>query len=323
MSQKASQRPAALPVAAPSRTAAPAARGATLQSERRREARAAYLFILPTFIGFFTFIAGPLLAAIYLSFTQYDVISPPSWIGADNYGRLLTDRKALTSFKNTCIFVALSVAIEIVLALLLAVGVQRRMPRPLRYFFRTSYFLPIITSGTAIAIIFSYLFNTNFGVVNYYLTRLGFDAIPWITSTQYSLYTVVLGASWQRLGFTFILFAAGLQNIPRELYEAAELDGAVGWTRLRRITIPLLSPTILFATVIGIISSLQVFELPQIMTGGGPGDSSRTAVMVIVEERFRNLQFGYASALSVVLFLCIMLLTIFQFWLSRRWVHYR
>lgn len=312
-------------VAAPPIVGAPT-RGGTVRKEKRREALAAYLFLFPSFLGFFVFILGPLLASIWLSFTSYDVISPGSWrevVGLDNYQRLFTDSKTLASFRNTGVFVVLSVAIEIIVALFLAVGVQQKMPIWLRYFFRTSYFLPIIASSTAAAIIFGYMFNPDFGVINYYLRQIGLPAIPWFTSSRYSLYSIILAASWLRLGFTFILFTAGIQNIPRELYEAAELDGAVGWNRLWRITIPLLSPTILFATIIGIIGSLQIFELPLLMTNGGPGDSSRTVVMVIQEEAFSNLQFGYASAISVILFLCIMLLTIFQFWASRKWVHYQ
>jgi multiple sugar transport system permease protein len=297
--------------------------GTTIQAERAREARAAYLFLLPTFLGFFVFILGPLLASIYISMTVYDVLTPPRWAGFANYTALLSDGKVRASFANTAIFVVLSVFAEIVIALLLAVGVQRRMPIGLRYFLRTAYFLPIVTSGTAVAIVFGYMFNPDFGVINYYLERWGFSPVPWITSTRYSLLAVVLAATWQRLAFTFIVFTAGLQNIPRELYEAAEIDGASGWPTLWRITVPLLSPTILFALVIGIIGSLQVFELPLLMTNGGPGDSSRTVVMVILEEGFRNLQFGYASAIAVVLFVCIMLLTLLQFWLSRRWVHYQ
>lgn len=312
-------------VATPSVVGAPT-RGGAMRTEKQREAWAAYLFLFPSFLGFFVFILGPLLASIWLSFTSYDVITTGSWrevVGFDNYQRLFTDSKTIASFRNTGVFVVLSVAIEIIVALFLAVGVQQKMPIWLRYFFRTSYFLPIIASSTAAAIIFGYMFNPDFGVINYYLRQIGIAPIPWFTSSRYSLYSIILAASWLRLGFTFILFTAGIQNIPRELYEAAELDGAVGWNRLWRITIPLLSPTILFATIIGIIGSLQVFELPLLMTNGGPGDSSRTVVMVIQEEAFSNLQFGYASAISVILFICIMLLTIFQFWASRKWVHYQ
>lgn len=294
-----------------------------MRVERRREMRAAYLFIFPTFLLFALFVAGPLLASIGISFTHYDVFTTPRWAGLSNYQQLAVDQQAIASFRNTAVFVVFSVAIELVLALFLALGIQRKMPTPLRYFFRTAYFLPIITSSAAMGIVFGFMFNKDFGVINYYLGQLGIDRIPWVTSTRYSLWTIILGAAWQRLGFTFILFSAGLQNIPRELYEAADLDGATGWSRLTRITLPLLSPTILFTAVIGIIGSLQIFDLPKIITNGGPGDSSRTVVMIIQEAGFGNLQFGYGSAIAVVLFLLIMLLTLVQFWISRKWVYYR
>ena len=416
--------PARAPVAADRATST--RRTTTIQAEERRVARAAYLFLAPTFLLFLVFVAGPLVAAIYISFTYYDVFSAPKWVGLENYQFLLKDNRTLSSLRNTGMFVIFSTLIEIILALFLAIGVQRKiaplppllrtraflgglaaivlltigagavfgaavglvagllalvaivvlitalqnarsrsywgtlavgavialgcglllsptagllalfiawvvavgsqreMPMVLRYFFRTSYFLPIITSGAAMGVVFGFMFNKDFGVINYYLSKLGIEAIPWLTSTKYSLWTIILAASWQRLGFTFILFAAGLQNIPRELYEAADIDGATGWSRLTRITIPLLSPTILFTAVIGIIGGLQVFELPQLITRGGPGDSSRTVVMVIREVGFGPPpDFGYGSAIAVILLLLIMGLTGFQFWASQRWVHYR
>jgi len=304
-------------------SAAGARRVETLGSQRRREARAAYFYLLPTLVGFVLFVAGPLIASIWLSFNDYDVMSPPRSAGFDNYAELFQDERVLISFRNTAAFVIASTGLELTLALLLAIGVQRRMPSPLRYAFRTAFFLPVITSAAAISIIFSYMFSKEFGVINYYLTKTGLEQVPWLTSTRWSLVTIVLAAVWQRLGFTFILFVAGLQNIPRDLYEAAEIDGVTGWTKLWTITIPLLSPTILFAAVIGVIGSLQVFDQPYIMTRGGPGDSSRTVVMLIQESAFQNFRFGYGSAIAVILFLVIMLMTLLQFWLSRRWVHYR
>ncbi len=295
----------------------------SLRGEQRREARAAYVYLLPVFVLFVVFVAGPLIASVVLSFTRYDVVSEPVGIGLDNYQRLAGDERVIISFRNTFVFVILSTLLEITIALLLAVGVQSRMPTFLRYVFRTAFFLPVITSSTAIAIIFSYMFSRDFGVINYYLVQLGFERVPWLNSTQWSLFTIVLASVWQRLGFTFILFVAGLQNIPRDIYEAASIDGVGPFTRLRTLTIPLLSPTILFATVIGVIASLQVFETPFIMTRGGPGDSSRTVVMMIQESAFQNLEFGYGSAIAVILFVVIMLFTLLQFWMSQRWVHYQ
>lgn len=313
----------ALPLPRPAARRRAGGRVDTIRSQRTREARAAYWYLFPTFLLFLLFTAGPLVASIVLSFTDYDVISSPVFTGLTNYRELIRDDRLLAAFRNTAVFVVASVGIEMALALFLAVGVQRQMPTPLRYFLRTAYFLPVITSAAAISIAFAYMFSKDFGVINYYLGQLGLERVPWLTSTRWSLVTVILAAVWLRVGFTFILFVAGLQNIPRDLYEAASLDGATGWTRLRTITIPLLSPTILFAAVIGVIGSLQIFDQPYIMTRGGPGDSSRTVVMMIQESAFQNLRFGYGSAIAVVLFVVIMLFTLLQFWLSRRWVHYR
>ncbi len=299
-----------------------AARSGSLHIQRRGAALAGYLFILPTLLGFLIFTAVPIIASIALAFTKYDVVSAPQYIGAANFQQAFADSRVVASLRNTVVFVIFVNVLEIILALLLAIGIQRKMPTWLRYFYRTAYFLPIITSAASIAIVFTYLFNKEFGVINYYLGMLGADPVPWLTSTRWSLISVVIAYVWQRVGFTFILFSAGISNINKEIYEAADLDGVGSWSRLLRITLPLLSPTILFSTVIGMISSLQVFDFPSVMTNGGPGDSSRTVVMIIYDVAFRNLQFGYGSAIAVLLFLIILVLTGLQFLLSRKLVFY-
>lgn len=299
------------------------ARRGSLQLQRRADTRAAWLFILPTMLGFVIFVAGPIIVSILLAFTKYDVVNAPQVIGGANFAEALSDSRVLASFRNTIVFVILANVLQITVALTLAIAIQRKMAAALRWFFRTAFFLPIITSAASIAIVFGYLFNKEFGVVNYYLGKIGIDAVPWLVSTRWSLITIVLTYAWQHVGFTFILFSAGIQNINKELYEAADLDGVGPWSRLFRITIPLLSPTILFTTVIGFISALQIFDQPTVMTNGGPGDSSRTVVMIIYEAAFRNLRFGYASAVAVLLFVVILALTGVQFLLSRRFVFYK
>lgn len=299
------------------------ARRETLHRQRRSEVRAAWLFILPTVVGFTIFVAGPIIASIALAFTKYDVVNPPQSVGLANFQEAFADARVRTSFRNTLVFVVVANVLQITLALALALGVQRRMPAWLRYFFRTAFFLPIITSAASISIVFGYMFNKEFGVVNYYLDKVGIGPVPWLVSTQWSLYSVAIAYVWQHVGFTFILFSAGLASINRELYEAADIDGVGPWSRLVRITLPLLSPTILFTTVIGMISSLQVFDQPTVMTNGGPGDSSRTVVMIIYDVAFRNLRFGYGSAIAVLLFAVILAFTGLQFLLSKRFVFYR
>jgi multiple sugar transport system permease protein len=308
------------PVALP---AAERSGGRTLHIQRRGEVRAAFLFILPTLVGFTLFVAGPIIASIALAFTKYDVVHAPQPIGLANFREALNDARVRTSFRNTIVFVIVANALQIALALALAIGVQRKMPAALRTFFRTAFFLPIITSAASISIVFGYMFNKEFGVINYYLEKLHIGPFPWLVNTHWSLYTVAIAYVWQHVGFTFILFSAGLGNINKELYEAADIDGVGPWTRLVRITLPLLSPTILFTTVIGMISALQVFDQPTVMTNGGPGDSSRTVVMIIYDVAFRNLRFGYGSAIAVLLFVVILAFTGAQFLLSRRFVFYR
>lgn len=295
----------------------------TLHVERRGEVRAAWLFILPTLVGFVIFVAGPIIASIALAFTKYDVVNPPQGVGLANFQEAFGDDRVRTSFRNTIVFVLVATALQIILALALAIGIQRKMPAALRYFFRTAFFLPIITSAASISIVFGYMFNKEFGVVNYYLDKVHIGPIPWLVNTHWSLYSVAIAYCWQHVGFTFILFSAGLSNISREIYEAAEIDGVNAITKFFRITLPLLSPTILFTTVIGMISSLQVFDQPTVMTNGGPGDSSRSVVMIIYDVAFRNLRFGYGSAIAVLLFIVILGFTGLQFLLSKRFVFYK
>ena len=193
----------------------------------------------------------------------------------------------------------------------------------MRYYFRTAFFLPLLMSGAAVAIVMGYIFHKEFGPLNYYLGLMGIQQIPWKTSADWVMITIVIMSAWRNLGFTFILFLGGLSNISREVLDAADVDGAQGLRRLWSVTIPLLSPQILFATVTGVIGAVQVFEEPFIMTRGGPGNSSRTAVMVMYEHAFKDIEYGYGSAIAVVLFLVIMAFTATQMWMSRRWVFYQ
>jgi multiple sugar transport system permease protein len=295
----------------------------TLAGMRRRKALLAYLFLAPTILGILTFTAGPVIASFALSFFEWDVFSAPAFVGMDNFSRLVSNPQTLTAFSNTARFVLGAVTLELILALALALGVQQKMSRSLRYYFRTAYFIPLLTSAATISIVMAYMFNRDFGVVNYYLGFLGIPRIPWLTSSQWVLTTIILVYVWHRVGFTFIVFTGGLGNISREILEAADVDGAQGWQKFRYITLPMISPTLLFTAVVGVISALQIFTEPQVMTKGGPGDASRTVVMIIYESAFKNLEIGYGSAIAVVLFIAILLVTAFQFWLSKRWVFYQ
>ncbi|GIV77584.1 sugar ABC transporter permease [Litorilinea aerophila] len=295
----------------------------TLTGMRRRKAAMGYLFLLPTVLGILIFTAGPVLVSFGLSFFQWNVFTAPQLVGAENYQRLITDKQVLTSFLNTFRFVAMAVTTQIVLALILALAVTQKMGRFFRYYFRSAFFLPLLMSSAAVSISLGYMFHREFGVVNYYLTLIGLPRVPWLNSSTWALITVMIAYVWHQLGFTFILFIGGLTNISPEILDAADVDGATGLRRIWHIILPMLSPTLLFAIVVSVIGALQVFEQPYIMTRGGPGDASRTAVMVMYEAAFKNLEFGYGSAITVILFIVIMLVTMAQFWLSRRWVFYQ
>jgi multiple sugar transport system permease protein len=289
----------------------------------RRKALLGYLFILPSLLGVLIFTAGPVLASFGLSLYQWNVISPAKFVGLDNYERLARDSRALQSFVTTGQFVALAVTLQLAVSLLLAMGVQNLRHAGLRYLFRTAYFLPLLTSAASISIVLAYMFHQDFGVINYYLRQVGFDRVPWLNSPGWALIAIVLTYVWQHIGFTFIVFLGGLGGISRDVLEAADLDGASGWRRFWDVTLPMLSPTLLFATVIAVIDALQVFAEPFVMTNGGPGDATRTVVMIIYEAAFSFLQIGYGSAIAVLLFLIILLVTAIQFRLSNKWVFYQ
>ena len=280
------------------------------------------LFLAPTVIGLGLFTFLPILASVVLAFFSWDIITPPRFVGLENFADIAADPTIRVSFLNTIGFVVVAVTLQLAVALVLAVLVNTRMPRLLKSFFRSVLFFPLVLSAASVSIIMGYLFNENFGLVNHVLNLLGMADVPWLTSTHGAMIVVILVYVWQNFGFSFLLFLGGLSSIPKEVYEAAQVDGATGWKQFWRITFPLVSPTTLVASVMAIISALQIFDQPYVLTRGGPGDSTRTAVMVIYESAFKQLEFGRASAIGIVLTVVIMLVTAVQFRLSRRFVFY-
>lgn len=280
------------------------------------------LFLAPTVIGLGLFTFLPILASVVLAFFSWDIITPPRFVGLENFADIAADPTIRVSFLNTIGFVVVAVTLQLAVALVLAVLVNTRMPGLLKSFFRSVLFFPLVLSAASVSIIMGYLFNENFGLVNHILNLLGMADVPWLTSTHGAMIVVILVYVWQNFGFSFLLFLGGLSSIPKEVYEAAQVDGATGWKQFWRITFPLVSPTTLVASVMAIISALQIFDQPYVLTRGGPGDSTRTAVMVIYESAFKQLEFGRASAIGIVLTVVIMLVTAIQFRLSRRFVFY-
>lgn len=289
---------------------------------RRGEGKLAALLLAPTVIGIALFTLVPIIGSIVLAFFDWDIISTPKFVGVKNFQTLASSPTIRVSFLNTFGFVLIAVTLQIAVAMTLAVLVQSKMPGWLRSFFRSVFFFPLILSAASVSLIMSYLFNEDFGTINKLLGLLGMSPVHWLTSTTGAMVVTVLVYVWQNFGFTFLLFIGGLASIPQDIYEASDIDGASPMKRFWQITMPLVSPTMLVATVMAIISALQIFDQPYVLTKGGPGDSTRTAVMVIYQSAFQELQFGLAAAIGLVLMLIIMLVTWLQFRLSKRFVFY-
>jgi multiple sugar transport system permease protein len=302
------------------RTAAVRPRPGWMGSTRAREAAWAYLFLLPFFLGLLFFIVGPVVAAFAISFTSWDLLSPPQWIGFDNYREMLSDNLFWIALKNTVYFTAVSVPVT----LLLALGLASLMNRKLRGIaaLRAIYFFPVTASIVAVSLLWAWMYTPDFGIINYVLSQIGLPKVKWLVDPRMAMPSIILMSVWRGLGFNIVVFLAGLQSIPKDLYEAAELDGANGWDRFRQITIPLLTPTIFFAAIMALIASFQVFEQTFIMTQGGPGNATLTLVYHIFQNGFTWLRMGYASALSFVLFAILFVITIVQVRFQRKWVHY-
>ena len=287
---------------------------------RRREALLGYLFILPWIIGFLLFTLGPFLSSFYLGFTTYSVLQPGKWIGLTNYVDAFTDEPLFwKSLWNTTYYTLASVPLRIVLAFLLALLLDTKV-RGLTVW-RTLFYLPSVTPLVATTVLWMFLLNPKFGLINYALTGVGLPAIPWLTSPVWSKPALVLMSTWW-VGGTMVIFLAGLQGIPEHLYEAAKLDGANGWRRLRHITIPMITPTIYFNLLINFINAFQVFVQAFIMTDGGPLNSTRFYMLYLYDNAFRFFKMGYASALAWILFLIILALTLVMVKTSDRWVFY-
>lgn len=281
-----------------------------------------WLFLAPTLIGLGLFTLLPIVASVVLAFFRWDIITAPQFVGIDNFVEIATNPTISVSFLNTIGFVIAAVIAQLAVALALALLVQSKMPNWLRTFFRSSLFFPLILSAASVSLIMSYLFNQEFGLVNQFLSWFGIPGVGWLTTGLGAKVVVLLVYVWQNFGFTFLLFIGGVAAIPKDVYEASSLDGAAGWAQFRQITLPLISPTMLVATVMAIISALQIFDQPYVLTRGGPGDETRTAVMVIYESAFQQLEFGLASAVGIVLTALILLVTAIQFQLSKRYVFY-
>jgi multiple sugar transport system permease protein len=278
-------------------------------------------YLFPTIIGLLVFSAGAVTASFVLSFTQWDMIAAPQWVWLENYVGLLHSDLFWEVVRNTLLFVLLAVPLSVVCSLALALLANTGL-RGITLF-RTAYFLPVVSSMIAVALVWSWIFNPEFGLLNFLLRALfGIQGPSWLDSTTWALPAMVIVTVWKGLGASMVIFLAGLQNIPRDLYHAATMDGAGAWRQFRHITLPMLSPTTFFILVITLINAFQVFEQTYVLTKGGPANSTLTLSYYIYQNAFQFFQMGKAAAVSYVLFALIFLVTLVQFKVQKRWVFY-
>lgn len=280
----------------------------------------AFLLLLPNLLGFLAFTFLPVIASFLLSFTSWDMLSPIQWVGMDNYAGLIHDETFIKVFWNTLYFSAVSVPLGIVLALFLAVALDQNIK--FKKFYRAAYFLPVISSMVAVAVVWQWIYNPEYGILNYFLGFFGIKGPDWLTSTVWAMPAVIITSVWKNIGFNMLLFLAGLQSISESYYEAAEMDGARWYHKFRYITVLLLSPTTFFVTVMSVISSFQVFDTVFLMTQGGPARSTSVIVHYLYETAFKYFNMGYASAMAYILFFLVLLITLFQFWRQKKWSIY-
>jgi multiple sugar transport system permease protein len=280
-----------------------------------------YLYLLPTLIGLVLFSAGAVIASFLMSFTRWDIVTSPEWVWFQNYAEMMRSELFWEVFRNTLLFVIMAVPLSVVGSLALALLVNNSL-RGIT-FFRTAYFLPVVSSMIAVALVWSWIFNPEYGLLNYLLLKVfGIRGPAWLHDTTWALPAMVIVTVWKGLGYSMVIFLAGLQNIPHHLYEAATVDGAGSWRKFRHVTLPMLSPTTFFILIITLINAFQVFEQTYVLTRGGPANATLTLSYYVYQNAFQFFQMGNAAALSYILFAIVFAVTLIQFRAQRRWVFY-
>ena len=267
----------------------------------------AFIMLLPNLIGFFMFILIPVLATFMISFMDYDIVSPMKFVGLQNYIEMFRDPIVHQTLGNTLVYTVITVPVGMVFALILAVVLDQKVFG--RRFYRAVYFLPSITSMVAIAVVWQWIYNPEFGLLNYILSLFGLKGPSWLSSSSTSLLSIAIVGIWKSIGYNMLLFLAGLQGISETYYEAAKLDGANPLQEFFYITLPLLSPTTFFIFIMSIIGSFQVFDSVILMTNGGPGRSSSVLVQYLYENAFKYFRMGYACAVAYLLFFVVLIVT--------------
>jgi multiple sugar transport system permease protein len=292
-------------------------------SLRRQEAIWGYIWIAPWMVGFVVFVLGPMVASLWLSLTNYDLLSPPTYIGLKNYETALSGQDNLfwSSLGRTALYAAVVVPIGVFGSLGLAVLLNQ--PRRGIVAYRTFFYLPSLTPIVASALLWSWIFQPELGILNFLLRAVGIPGPPWLAAPSWAMPALIIIGLWGSIGGgRMLIFLAGLQSVPRELHEAAEIDGASAWQRFWKVTLPLLTPTLFFNLVLGVIGSFSVFSVAYIATNGGPAYATWFYVLHLFKNAFVYLQMGYASAMAWIFFAILLVFTFAQFRSARRWVHY-
>ena len=297
----------------------PAPRRAGTSRLRWQEYRDGYLFIAPWLVGFVIFTAGPMVASIVLTFFEWELIVPPRYVGFDNFVKLTQDRYVTIALYNTAYYTFLAVPLHLLTALIAALALNLKIH--FVNYYRTVYYLPSVTPAVASALLWTYVYNPQYGLANAVLEFFGIPGQGWIFDPDMAKPSFILMSVWS-LGSAMVVFLAGLQGVPQHMYEAAEIDGAGLLGRFRYVTLPMLTPIIFFNLVMGIIGSFQVFTAAYIITNGGPADATLFYVLYLFRNAFQFFKMGYASALAWLLFVIIMAFTLLQLKLANRWVYY-
>jgi multiple sugar transport system permease protein len=285
------------------------------------EGRWALAFLAPTLIGLALLSAGPILGTLAISLTKWDLLTAPTFVGFDNFGALLSDDRFLKALRNTFFYTIVSVPLGLAIALGLALALNQAV-RGIALV-RTAYFLPVVTSTIAIALVWQWIYNADSGLLNQVLGVVGIPPQKWLTNPTLAMPSIIAMSIWQGLGVNVIIFLAALQGIPTELLDAASVDGAGRWARFRHVTLPLLTPAVFFTGVLALIAGFQVFDQIFVLIKPRPTDATITVVYFIYENGFKFFKMGYASAASWVLFAIVALFTAIYFRSQGRWVHYQ
>jgi multiple sugar transport system permease protein len=287
-------------------------------SIKARNALWGYLLITPALLFVFGFVLLPVLGGFGISLTSWDLLSPMKYVGLANYQKMAVDPIAHKTLINTFYYTFVSVPIGIALSLLLAVLLNQKL-RGLSLF-RTVYYLPVVSSTVAVGVIFTWVLDPSYGLLNRALGLIGVPAIPWLTSPAWAMPAVIMVTIWRSLGFNMIILLAALQDVPPELQDAATIDGAGAWQKFARVVVPLITPALFFVTITGFIGSFQAFDLVYNMTQGGPARSTYLIGYFIWQQAFDYLNMGYGAAVAFVLFFLILLVTMVQWFTRRTWV---